>query len=203
MIETLRVARTLSAVQRYSQIRLLNPESVMEHTGFNGLVCYVICERLNKLGEDLDTGLAVIKAMVHDVDEIITGDIPMPTKYYSADITRSLKKLANDAMTSITKDLNLPKMFAHWQEAKIGREGAVVALADIIAVVNKVWQESVEFNNMSIASHVGPTRKIVFERIDALREVLRTDDGKVELSHMSIDLDTLLLEIEEKRRKWK
>jgi len=199
MIETLRVARTLSAVQRYSQTRLLNPESVMEHTGFNGLVCYVICERLNELGEELDTGLAVMKAMIHDVDEIITGDIPMPTKYYSTDITKSLKKLASDAIVDIAMNLNLPKMIKHWEEAKIGREGAVVALADIIAVVNKVWQESVEFSNTSIVSHVGPTREIVFERIDALGEMLETKKGRAELIRMGEDLDILLSQIEAKR----
>jgi len=199
MIKTLKVARTLSAVQRYSQTRLLNPESVMEHTGFNGLICYVICERLNQLGEELDTGLAVMKAMVHDVDEIITGDIPMPTKYYSSEITKSLKKLSHDAMTSISTDLGLPKMLKHWEWAKTGREGAVVALADIIAVVNKVWQESVEFSNDSIAAHVGPTRKITFERVDSLYKVLHTDEGKNELLRMRQDLNALLVEIEAKQ----
>lgn len=199
MIETLRVARALSAVQRFSQINLLNPESVMEHTGFNGLLCYVICERLNQFGEELDTGLAVMKAIVHDVDEIITGDIPMPTKYYSDDITKSLKKLSHDAMTSIVGSLGLPKMLHHWEWAKTGREGTVVALVDIVAVLNKVWQESVEFGNMSIAKHVGPTRKIISDRVDFLYEVLRTDDGKNELLRMRQDFNVLLEEIEAKQ----
>jgi 5'-deoxynucleotidase len=198
VIEILKIARTLSSVQRYSHTRLLNPESVLEHSGFVGLICYSICEKLNSAGEDFDTGIAVTKSIVHDIDETITGDIPRPTKYYSSDITKSLKKLAGDAVTSLSRKTDLPGLVGDWEFSKHGKEGAVVALVDIIAVVNKVWQETVEFGNHSLSGVVGPTSDILSRRLDELDKFL-DGAGRDVLMEIANDLDVMLQEVQNER----
>jgi len=61
------MARSLSAIDRYSQTRLVNPESVLEHTGYVCLCCLFIGNELNNRGEDLNIGLLMTKATVHDL----------------------------------------------------------------------------------------------------------------------------------------
>lgn len=188
MRKSFSILRRLSAVQRFSHTRLLNPESVLEHLGFNTLLTYIICERLRQAGEPIDTGLALKKSIVHDIDETVTGDIPRPTKYFSDEIHESLDKLATAAAKKIGDDLRVEELFDTWANAKGGKEGAVLALSDIAAVAYKVHQEACIFGNRSIVGHVGPTLKIVKDRLKDLEAMLVSSPAKVELHFIGLDL---------------
>lgn len=192
MIEILRISRSLSAIQRYSHTKLLSPESVLEHSGFVALISYYICQRLNNVGENLDTGLAVIKAIVHDIDESVTGDIPRITKYYNNEIHNALDDLSVLAVSGMVHCLDLSSLFDHWDQAKLGREGAVVALADIVAVVNKVYEEVVSYGNTSMFGHVGSTRDIVNDRIQCLFNQMDTNHGREEVGKIESELGSIM-----------
>ena len=82
----------------------------MEHTGFVCLFTYTMCEEINSVSPDahkLNTGKALKKAIVHDIDEVITGDIPRPTKYYNDDSIALFEKMAEAGIDQIIKELNV------------------------------------------------------------------------------------------------
>ena len=86
IIKLFSISQSMSAIKRYSQLHLLKSESVMEHTGFVCLFAYILCEKINSVSDEedkLNIGIALEKAVIHDIDEVVTGDIPRPTKYYS------------------------------------------------------------------------------------------------------------------------
>ena len=70
------VIDSLSALTRYSQAHNITRESVLEHTAFVTIFGASLCERIGH-----DPKIVLQRAIVHDIDEIVTGDIPPTTKY--------------------------------------------------------------------------------------------------------------------------
>ena len=104
IIKLFSVSQSMSAIKRYSQLHLLKPESVMEHTGFVCLFTYILCEKINSVSREedkLNIGLALEKAVIHDIDEVVTGDIPRPTKYYSKDSSKIFEEIAEQGIKQI------------------------------------------------------------------------------------------------------
>lgn len=144
----------MSAIDRYSQTRLINPESVLEHTGWVCMTCLFIATKLNEEGEGLDIGLLMSKAAIHDIEEVITGDIASPTKYFSEKLTNEIGKLSRHAVSQILKPFDSKELSDIWSKSKEGKEGFIVMLADKLAVVYKVNQEVSQFGNQTIKGHV-------------------------------------------------
>ena len=93
IVKLFSVSQGMSAIQRYSQLHLLKSESVMEHTGFVCLFTYTLCEEINSVSspnDKLDVGMALQKAIVHDIDEVITGDIPVSYTHLTLPTTGSV-----------------------------------------------------------------------------------------------------------------
>jgi len=144
----------MSSLQRYSQTYLIKPESVLEHTGFVVLLSNMIGLKLIEQGYAVDIGLLLSKAAVHDMDEIITGDIPRPTKYYNRGIREAIQEIENANMRLISKHLDLGDViYNHWAEAKDNDEGFIVAISDTLAVVYKSWQEVQMYGNKAMREH--------------------------------------------------
>lgn len=150
-----KTARELSTIDRYSQTRLINPESVLEHTGFVCLCSLLIGIELEKSGEKIHFGKLLTKATLHDIEETITGDISCPTKYANESILREVKKVEEQAAEQICTNLDPDgHIFRLWAESKEGKEGFIVALADKLAVVYKVQQEVEYFGNKTLNEHI-------------------------------------------------
>lgn len=147
------VAFKMSAMTRYSQTHLIKSESVLEHTGFVCLLAYYVGRNLIDAGEIINIGKLMEKAVAHDVDEIITGDIPRPTKYYNEGVTTALKGIEDENMEKISDTIGLPTLYEAWSESKLGAEGSIVALCDCLAVVYKAWYEVKMFGNKTIVDH--------------------------------------------------
>jgi len=147
-------------MDRYSQTRLSNPESVLEHTGWVCMCSFFIAMELKHLGEDIDIGLLMSKAVIHDIEEVIVGDIANPTKYYSQKLTSEIQSLSGQAASELLSPFSSGmQLMDIWIEAKMGKEGYVVALADKLAVVYKVEQEVLGFGNSTIKGHIKGLRE--------------------------------------------
>jgi 5'-deoxynucleotidase YfbR-like HD superfamily hydrolase len=199
IVKLFSVSQGMSAIQRYSQLHLLKSESVMEHTGFVCLFTYNICEEINAASPDahkLNTGKALQKAIVHDIDEVITGDIPRPTKYYSEESKALFDKISEAGIDQIIRELEIEKlnMKNDWKSSKSGREGAIVAFADLSSVVYKLWEEILMLGNRKLfrqSIEVGkylmhferkvrndslftqPQKRIIYKSIEQLYDILR------------------------------
>jgi 5'-deoxynucleotidase YfbR-like HD superfamily hydrolase len=131
VIKLFSISQGMSSIRRYSGVHLIKEESVMEHTGFVCLFTYFICEKLNHECEPehlINTGLALEKSVVHDMDEVITGDIPRPTKYFNSETKKVFDKMAKIGMTQVVNQLELQNIntFLNWEKAKDGKEGKIV-----------------------------------------------------------------------------
>lgn len=168
--------RRVSAVQRYSQTKLINGESVLEHQGCVAFFCYCIGERLNQYGEDLNMAELLKGAVIHDLDEVATGDIPRPTKYSNVEVQRALEDMAYNGVDELSSKLRVESLTVQWSDAKEGKEGTIVALSDILSVLYKVWTEVVLYGNRTIVDHVGPIKETVDRKIAAV--IATTDNPK-------------------------
>ena len=157
VVKTFSVSQSMSSINRYSQINLLHPESVLEHTGFVCLFTYLVCSEINfSCQKKIDIGLALMKAVFHDVDEVVTGDIPRPTKYFSNESKQIFDKIASQGMKQIISELDIKNRSSSqeieklWKNSKDGDEGRIVALADLAAVVYKIWEEVILLGNKKL-----------------------------------------------------
>lgn len=146
--ESFELMNGLASIVRYSQSTLCRPESVLEHTGQVACLCLIIGKNLTSLGAEIDMGLLLEKALVHDMDETVTGDVARPTKYYSDEIKRELDNLSRESIAQIGKNINCNMW--EWVVAKDGIEGSIVAIVDGLAVLCKAHDEIVMRGNKRI-----------------------------------------------------
>ena len=140
----------LASLSRFSMERLSSRESVMEHLGQVSLTALALATECDgREPKCVSVASVVMRALVHDLEEAVTGDIARPTKHASPAARQLFEALTESAAGYLAKDLesSMPhfarSMYWHHQRAKKDKEGCVVALADILAVVTKVWEEVV------------------------------------------------------------
>lgn len=189
VIKLFSLTQGLSSIQRYSQLHLLKPESVMEHTGFVCLFTYVLCEELDSyaltISEKFNRGAALERAIVHDIDEVVTGDIPRPTKYYNKHSIAVFDEISVRGIDQIVYELSLEKssMKKDWSCSKSGKEGLVVALADLSSVVCKLWEEIVMLGNKKLFRQ----SKGVEDHLASFREKLKFDDHEFAMNDIQVN----------------
>lgn len=156
----------MSKISRYSQSHLAQNESVLEHTGFVAMLAFFIGNEINiaeyeedgeglPMQDSVNLGGLLSRALMHDVDEVITGDLPRPTKYNNEALRREIEKVERANMISITRNLGSSDLFYAWRDAKDDTiAGAIIRLCDTIAVLHKIRQEFFVFGNSDILGHV-------------------------------------------------
>jgi len=163
----------LASVQRYSQTRLNNPESVLEHTGCVALTCYLFGLILFEEKHEFNFEVLLCKSIAHDIDEIVTGDIPRPTKYYSKQVRDMFYEIENDGMLGVCESLDIggkasSAMFVDWIASKDEKEGLLVAVSDRLAIVYKAWQEYIVYGNHAIKGHLRRSKEMLEEYAEAI-----------------------------------
>ena len=149
LLKVFTVLSRLANLQRFSMERLSHPESVLEHTGFVSLIAAILASEI----DHIDVGAVVFKALIHDLDEVVVGDVARPTKYSSLEAKRMFDDLAVRGVTRVASDFyeDFPdfsgRLVDDYQCAKVGHDGLIVAIADVLAVVHTVWGEVIVRNN--------------------------------------------------------
>jgi 5'-deoxynucleotidase YfbR-like HD superfamily hydrolase len=145
----------LSGTMRFSNAKLSNQESVLEHIGCVGIICYLITSEMNKMTPGtIDPGPVLARAMAHDVEEVLMGDVPRVTKYSSERSREMFRELEEVMMSRLIGELEMQSgdLIQDHREAKRDSEGLIVELADILAVVYKIYEEAVMRGNMAMMS---------------------------------------------------
>lgn len=157
----------MSAVQRFSRIRMVHPENVLQHTGMVCVFAYAIANQLIRKAprelKPLDIGLVMCRAAVHDMDETKTGDVVRPTKYFSEALRGELRKLEAVGVNDIACALGLHRITADWMKAKQGREGFIVRLADFLAALCTVYIEVRVCNNVAMKQPAATMRALAID----------------------------------------
>lgn len=160
-------------VVRYSGIETAKREDIMQHTSQVSLMSYFLALKLVELGEtNLDIGELLEKALVHDIDETITGDIPRPTKYYSSGIYEGIKEMAEVSAKLIVEkyvgveDKQLQqRVLDSLQECKAGATGVIIRVTDLLGVAYKCFEELALLGNYKFV-------KVANDALEYLKELV-------------------------------
>ena len=122
------------------------PESVADHSYFCAYIVSVLCHLLNEVGEVVDKQKALEMALVHDMEEMFSGDIVTPFKHYSAEVEAAIRKVNKEMIGEVF--VGLPKELAShfialWNEEGAGEtmEAQVVKVADKLSLLSKCAEE--------------------------------------------------------------
>ena len=89
-------------IGRWSLMRNSLPENIQEHSHMVAVIAHALgVIRRDVFGVPCDPNEAAAVALYHDASEILTGDLPTPIKYHSADIMgayKQVEKLACDKL---------------------------------------------------------------------------------------------------------
>lgn len=143
------ITRT-NEVYRYSGTYQVNQESLSEHITDVSIMSYLIGNKIISLGEDIDIGVLLEKCLVHDLDEVVTGDVPRNTKYATIDVHNSMDIVANRAIESLANSTNVGRrLIGTWRNSKVGPEGIILKLSDMLCVARKAIIEVNLYGNKS------------------------------------------------------
>lgn len=153
------------SVFRFSRNRLLFPENLVSHIGIVTILGTYMMDDINYSWalliddpEDVkddqlifsakDYAAYMRRAVVHDMDEIVTGDIVRPTKYANEVILSNLKELEERSVDTLVEEYHLPtKWKSEWKQAKKDRVGLILKTADLMSVMITCYRECILFSN--------------------------------------------------------
>lgn len=79
-------------ITRWGLMRNTQPENIQEHCLQVAVVAHALAVIKNRFfGGDVNADRVAVVAMYHDSNEIITGDLPTPIKYFNPEISKAYK----------------------------------------------------------------------------------------------------------------
>ena len=93
-------------IARWSLMRSTERENVQEHSHMVAVIAHALgLVRRDVFGVDCDPEALAAIALYHDAPEILTGDLPTPIKYHSADIKSAYDEVENLAVEKLLAEL--------------------------------------------------------------------------------------------------
>lgn len=138
--------RRMAYVTRYSTQPMLHKQNVPEHCFFTAMLAYFIAMDMSKRGIKVSPELAVTKAILHDLEEALTGDIVVLVKYYTQEMHDEVTKVGQEMLwDALIRDLGFDigaEVWEAWNNAKDKTlEGRIVAFCDLLEVTGYVKEE--------------------------------------------------------------
>ncbi len=100
-------------IQRWGLMRNTRVENIQEHSLQVAMVAHVLAVLSNeRFGGRVDPDRTALLAVFHDAEEVITGDLPTPIKYFNPRV-----KEAVDGLESVAKERLLGMLPADLREA--------------------------------------------------------------------------------------
>jgi len=92
----------LKLISRWPLMRNVRTENVSEHSLQVAFVAHALAIIKNRRFDgQVNPERIALMAMYHDVSEVLTGDMPTPTKYYNPQITVEYKKIEKIAQNKL------------------------------------------------------------------------------------------------------
>ncbi len=138
--------RSLAHVMRFNLKPQHFPESVADHSYFCAYIVSVLCHLLEKESIAIDKQKTLEMALVHDMEEMFSGDIVTPFKHYSMEVEGAIRKVNKEMIGEVFAGLpeELAKHYiALWNEEGEGKtmEAQVVKVADKFSLLAKCAEE--------------------------------------------------------------
>lgn len=167
----------LMDTERWTTFPSIRDESVAEHTAEVMMISYVLALET----EQANIGEVLERALLHDIEESCTGDIPRWAKRRSDDFHQELDNIEHEFINEITSDVvQSDRIQVKWEESKDNSiEGKIVKCADIISAVYGMYREQ-ELGNDKLLERSAGERGIE-DAIEICSEVPAADKFLAEL----------------------
>lgn len=151
-------ARKLKNIRRCGIINTVSSTSVAEHSYYTALIAYDITTKLLERGVVIQTSKVLMSALMHDLAETITGDIPHPFKMISKDLKQKIKDVETQAAR-----MYFPEYVDTHINAKIDEsiEAVVVHAADFLELYLYCVEEQL----------LGNKQRYIFDIMERCREI--------------------------------
>jgi 5'-deoxynucleotidase len=104
----------LRYIQRWPLMRNAVPEDTAQHTYHVAVLTHALCTIGREVfGREVDAGQAVILALFHDVEEVLTGDIAAPIKHHDEAVLRALRQIERMAAERLLAMVPAPLQTAY------------------------------------------------------------------------------------------
>lgn len=138
-------------IGRWSLMRNSMPENIQEHSHMVAVLAHALgVIRRDVLGENCDPNECAAVALFHDCSEILTGDLPTPIKYHSAEISAAYKQVEELACDKLLETLP-PELRGAYEPLLTGetqrRLHDIVKAADKLSAYIKCIEERKAGNN--------------------------------------------------------
>jgi putative hydrolase of HD superfamily len=111
-----------------------SPESIADHSWGVAVVAMLLVDMMRADGESIDGERVLRMALLHDIAEARTGDVPMPNK------TPAMSEALHTLEQSIVEEMLPPAHVALWRESEAGEtlEARIVKASDKIQMMIKL-----------------------------------------------------------------
>lgn len=126
----------LTSTPRFNGSYLVQPQSGADHAFRTAMIAMQIVDHYNaskKEKDQISREEVVIKALIHDVEESVIGDLPTPVKYITPEFRESVRIVEEKAMQDfVLKDAgpNSEEYYDLWLNAKKEASGKIIKIAD-------------------------------------------------------------------------
>lgn len=134
----------LRYIKRFSVCPRVHEESVAEHSYYVAFFSMMLAEDLMKnTGIKIDLGKLLSRALIHDIDEVFSGDFIRMFKHNNVEVEESINRTSQHLMEGFTSKYPAGQnLLKYWKEGKADDiEGKLLAFADFLSVLSYVWQE--------------------------------------------------------------
>lgn len=129
----------LNSVHRQSTIMTIKEENIAQHTFFVAYYALKISKMLN-LSKDHQAKISV-KALVHDIPEAISSDIPSNIKHRVKNLKETLDELEETTINEYFSEIKDEFDSLKTSEKEQDIDGIIIKLADVISLVQFLQNE--------------------------------------------------------------
>ena len=154
----------LTEIKRLHVYHAAIPRSVAEHCYMVALICVDFAALLEGKVQ-IDSSRLIRRALMHDIPEIVTGDVPYTTKQIlKKNMTCSWEEVES-GMLGLPEDYPFSKDI--WATAEESLEEKLLSLADMLELV-KVTTYEARFGNASVSSVLDKAVEVSKRRFEEL-----------------------------------
>lgn len=142
----------MKLIDRWSLMRCTQRENVQEHSLQVAIIAHALCLIKNKhFGGKISPDHVALRAIFHDVTEVLTGDLPTPVKYFNPEIRSAYLAIEDHAVEQLIK--LLPEEFKDdYRELLLiedddGETKGMIKAADTLAAFIKCQEEEAAGNH--------------------------------------------------------
>lgn len=139
---------------RWPTIPVLKKESSAEHSYYVALYSLMIADDLDHRGIKVNFGKLLARALMHDVDEAVSGDMLRGFKYADRRLPPLVHKVCRGLLKETLDDLCgsafSKRLLDTWEQSKDSAtlEGTIVQAADFLSSLAYVFREVLMGNKM-------------------------------------------------------